>query len=101
MCQFMRLAYMIGYGVDIEKSSVNRYSEGKFFFSFRYVIMFLNGMTRIYMILQANPRMKHFNIQRKPLPLEPSSLLREANRRRASLSVGNVSELLDVRPTDG
>lgn len=53
------------------------------------------------MILQANPRMKHFNIQRKPLPLEPSSLLREANRRRASLSVGNASELLDVRPTDG
>lgn len=53
------------------------------------------------MILQADPRMKHFNIQRKQLPLEPSSLLREANRRRASLSVGNLSELIDYRQIDG
>lgn len=55
------------------------------------------------MILQANPRVKHFGIQRKPLPLEPSLLLREANRRRASFSAGNVFELFDGRqnPTDG
>ncbi|KAJ6848232.1 trafficking protein particle complex II-specific subunit 130-like protein [Iris pallida] len=58
---------------------------------------------RRQMILQANPREKHFNIERKPLPLEPSLLLREANRRRASLSVGNVSEILDnnLNFTDG
>lgn len=55
----------------------------------------------LQMILQANPRVKHFNIFRKPLPLEPSLLLREANRRRASLSVGNVSELLDIHHNDG
>lgn len=47
------------------------------------------------MILQATPRVKHFGIQRKPLPLEPSFLLREANRRRASLSAGNMFELFD------
>lgn len=46
-------------------------------------------------ILQAKAREKLFDIQRKPLPLEPSSLLREANRRRAFLSVGNLSELYD------
>lgn len=47
------------------------------------------------MILQAKSREKIFNIHRKPLPLEPSLLLREANRRRAFLSVGNISELYD------
>ncbi|CAA6658433.1 unnamed protein product [Spirodela intermedia] len=46
-------------------------------------------------ILQAIPDVKFLGIQRKPLPLEPSSLLREANRRRASRSAGNVSELLE------
>lgn len=49
------------------------------------------------MILQATPRVKHFGIQRKPLPLEPTFLLREANRRRASLSAGNIFEMFDGR----
>ena len=49
------------------------------------------------MILQEVPQVKHFGIQRKPLPLEPTVLLREANRRRASLSAGNVFELFDGR----
>lgn len=53
------------------------------------------------MILQSKPREKHFNIQRKALPLEPSLLLREANRRRAFLSVGNMSELLEGHANDG
>lgn len=52
----------------------------------------------VQMILQESPRLKHFGIQRKPLPLEPSVLLREANRRRASLSAGNMYELFDGRP---
>jgi trafficking protein particle complex subunit 10 len=47
------------------------------------------------MILQTKPREKLFNIHRKPLPLEPALLLREANRRRAFLSVGNISELYE------
>ncbi|KAL4184248.1 hypothetical protein AMTRI_Chr10g100 [Amborella trichopoda] len=56
-------------------------------------------------LLQSSPKAKHFGIQRKPLPLEPSSLLREANRRRASLSAGNIFELFDgqhnLTPKDG
>ena len=51
----------------------------------------------VQMILQEVPQVKHFGIQRKPLPLEPTVLLREANRRRASLSAGNVFELFDGR----
>jgi hypothetical protein len=47
------------------------------------------------MVLQVKSREKLFSIHRKPLPLEPSLLLREANRRRAFLSVGNLSELYD------
>ena len=48
-------------------------------------------------ILQNPPRRKHFGIQRKPLPLEPSTLLREANRRRASLSAGKMVEMFEGR----
>lgn len=62
-----------------------------------FVIYFLCGLV-FQIILQETPRVKHFGIQRKPLPLEPSVLLREANRRRASLSAGNVLELFDGRP---
>lgn len=51
------------------------------------------------MFLQESARHKPFGIQRKPLPLEPSLLLREANRRRASLSAGNMFELFDGRPS--
>ncbi|MCI20275.1 trafficking protein particle complex subunit 10-like, partial [Trifolium medium] len=55
------------------------------------------------MILQTTSATKHFGIQRKPLPLEPTVLLREANRRRASLSAGNVFEMFDSRqgPMEG
>lgn len=33
---------------------------------------------------------------RKQLSMSPSVLLREANRRRASLSAGNLAEMLDL-----
>lgn len=49
-------------------------------------------------ILQETPRVRHFGIQKKQLPLEPSFLLREANRRRASLSAGNMLEMFDGPP---
>lgn len=61
----------------------------------------LYSTLHVQMILQESPHLKHFGIQRKPLPLEPSVLLREANRRRASLSAGNMSELFDSRPNSG
>lgn len=53
----------------------------------------------VQVIFQETPRVKHFSIQRKPLPLEPSLLLREANRRRASLSAGNLVEMFEGRPS--
>lgn len=54
----------------------------------------------LQLILQTTPREKPFGIQRRPLPLEPSVLLREANRRRASLSAGSMSEMFDGRPSN-
>uniref|UniRef100_A0A0D9Y073 Trafficking protein particle complex subunit 11 domain-containing protein n=1 Tax=Leersia perrieri TaxID=77586 RepID=A0A0D9Y073_9ORYZ len=85
--EFLRLAYLIGYGVEIEKSPVNSASLS--------MLPWPKPATWPSMILQAKSREKIFNIHRKPLPLEPSLLLREANRRRAFLSVGNLSELYD------
>lgn len=57
-----------------------------------------NVTNHLQLILQTTPRAKHFGIQRKPLPLEPTVLLREANRRRATLSAGNMFEMFDGRP---
>ncbi|XP_039127222.1 LOW QUALITY PROTEIN: trafficking protein particle complex II-specific subunit 130 homolog [Dioscorea cayenensis subsp. rotundata] len=99
--KFMRLAYLIGYGVEIERSPSNSASLSMLPWPrpAAWPVVSPDASSEVFakekIILQANPRAKHFDIQRKPLPLEPSSLLREANRRRASLSIGNVSELFD------
>ncbi|XP_068639813.1 trafficking protein particle complex II-specific subunit 130 homolog [Aristolochia californica] len=107
--KFMRLAHLIGYGIDIERSPVNSAALSMLPWPKPGVWPSLPPdassvvLAKEKMILQANPSVKHFSIQRKPLPLEPSVLLREANRRRASLSAGNVFELFENRPspTDG
>ncbi|KAL6553444.1 hypothetical protein OROGR_007286 [Orobanche gracilis] len=113
--KFMRLGYLIGYGSHIERSPVNRdVLVGIVEKSCASLSMLPWPKPAIWpslpssassevlakekMILQESPRPKHFGIQRKPLPLEPSVLLREANRRRASLSAGNMFELFDGRP---
>lgn len=101
--KFMRLAYLIGYGMDIERSPVNSASLSMLPWPKPAIWPSVPPdassavLAKEKMILQTNPRVKHFNIQRKPLPLEPSLLLREANRRRASLSAGNALELFDGR----
>ncbi|THG14027.1 hypothetical protein TEA_023277 [Camellia sinensis var. sinensis] len=101
--KFMRLAYLIGYGSDIERSPVNSASLSMLPWPKPAVWPLVppDASSEVFekekMILQTTPRVKHFGIQRKPLPLEPSLLLREANRRRASLSAGNVFELFDGR----
>ncbi|KAK8962510.1 hypothetical protein KSP40_PGU010890 [Platanthera guangdongensis] len=107
--KFMRLAYLIGYGLEMERSPANSASLSMLPWPKPAVWPLVPPDASTYvlekekMILQSSPRAKHFNIERKPLPLEPSFLLREANRRRASLSVGNSSELFDGRwnLTDG
>ncbi|KAL7143291.1 hypothetical protein ABFS83_08G182000 [Erythranthe nasuta] len=102
--KFMRLGYLIGYGSDIDRSPVNSASLSMLPWPKPAVWPSLPAdassevLAKEKMILQESARPKHFGIQRKPLPLEPSVLLREANRRRASLSAGNMLELFDGRP---
>lgn len=103
--KFMRLAYLIGYGADIERSPVNSALLSMLPWPKPPVWPSVppdaspEVLEKEKVILQATPKIKHFGIQRKPLPLEPSVLLREANRRRASLSAGNVFEMFDGLPT--
>ncbi|KAJ1377614.1 TRAPP II complex, TRAPPC10 [Sesbania bispinosa] len=97
--EFMRLAYLIGYGTDIERSPVNSASLSLLPWPKPAVWPSVPAdasaevLEKEKLILQTTPRTKHFGIQRKPLPLEPTVLLREANRRRASLSAGNAFEM--------
>ncbi|KAK9131667.1 hypothetical protein Scep_011195 [Stephania cephalantha] len=101
--KFMRLAYLIGYGMEVERSPVNSAALSMLPWPKPAVWPVLPADASEEMILQYNPRAKLFGIQRRPLPLEPSALLREANRRRASLSAGNIFEIIDNRQsfTDG
>ncbi|XP_021287995.1 trafficking protein particle complex II-specific subunit 130 homolog [Herrania umbratica] len=102
--KFLRLAYLIGYGTEIERSPVNSASLSMLPWPKPAVWPSVPDdassevLVKEKMILQETPRVKHFGIQRKPLPLEPTVLIREANRRRASLSAGNTSEMFDGRP---
>ncbi|XVF18963.1 hypothetical protein REPUB_Repub11eG0069400 [Reevesia pubescens] len=102
--KFLRLAYLIGYGTEIERSPVNSASLSMLPWPKPAVWPSVPDdassevLVKEKMILQEIPRVKHFGIQRKPLPLEPTVLIREANRRRASLSAGNTSEMFDGRP---
>ncbi|KAG4109172.1 hypothetical protein ERO13_1Z049674v2 [Gossypium hirsutum] len=101
--KFLRLAYLIGYGTEIERSPVNSASLSMLPWPKPAVWPLVPDeaasevLLKEKMILQENPRVKHFGIQRKPLPLEPTALIREANRRRASLSAGNTSEMFDAK----
>ncbi|CAN4104154.1 unnamed protein product [Withania somnifera] len=102
--KFMRLAYLIGYRLHIERSPVNSASLSMLPWPKPGVWPSLppdassEVLVKEKMMFEENLRVKHFGIQRKPLPLEPSVLLREANRRRASISAGNVFEMFDGHP---
>lgn len=102
--KFTRLAYLIGYGTNLERSPVNSASLSMLPWPKPAIWPSIppDASSEVLMkekiILQASPRVKHFGIHRKQLPLEPSVLLREANRRRASLSAGNMFEIFDGRP---
>ncbi|XP_059283854.1 trafficking protein particle complex II-specific subunit 130 homolog isoform X1 [Lycium ferocissimum] len=102
--KFMRLAYLIGYGLHIERSPVNSAALSMLPWPKPGVWPSLppdassEVLAKEKMMFEESVRVKHFGIQRKPLPLEPSVLLREANRRRASISAGNVFEMFDGHP---
>ncbi|GJV37836.1 hypothetical protein Tco_1410313 [Tanacetum coccineum] len=97
--KFMRLAYLIGNGSNIERSPVNSASLSMVPWPkpATWPSVPSDASSEVVaqekMILQDKPRMKHFGIYRKPLPLEPSFLPREANRIRPSSSVGNMFEV--------
>ncbi|KAL8161228.1 hypothetical protein V2J09_012717 [Rumex salicifolius] len=91
--KFMRLACLLGYGPKIEKSPANSAALS--------ILPWPKPAIWPLMINQATPRAKHLGIQRKDLPIEPSNLLSEANRKRPSLSMGNMLEMVDPRLKDG
>ncbi|KAE8703230.1 TRS130 protein [Hibiscus syriacus] len=93
--KFLRLAYLIGYGKEIERSPVNSALLSMLPWPKPAVWPLVPDDAASEMIMQENPRVKPFGIERKPLPLEPTALIREANRRRASLSAGSPSEMFD------
>ncbi|KAI3509871.1 hypothetical protein L1887_25395 [Cichorium endivia] len=88
--KFMRLAYLLGYGFGIERSPVNSASLSMLPWPKPAIWPSVPSdassevLEKEKMILEATPRIKHFGIKRKPLPLEPSPLLREANLQRDS-----------------
>ncbi|KAI3753784.1 hypothetical protein L2E82_25847 [Cichorium intybus] len=88
--KFMRLAYLLGYGFGIERSPVNSASLSMLPWPKPAIWPSVPAdassevLAKEKMILEATPRIKHFGIKRKPLPLEPSPLLREANQQRDS-----------------
>lgn len=105
--KFMRLAYLIGYGEEIVRSPNNSASLSMLPWPkpAAWPAVPADASSEVLakekIFVRTDSRERHLNIRRKPLPLEPSVLLREANRRRASLSVGNINELLDGSGADG
>ncbi|MCO5582966.1 hypothetical protein L7F22_036870 [Adiantum nelumboides] len=98
--QLMRLADLIGYGGSIEKSPCNSANLSMIPWPkpFVWPSIPLDAAARIASKEQvSDERPKPFGISRKALPLAPSLLLRDANRRRAALSTGNILDLLDSR----
>ncbi|KAL8237867.1 hypothetical protein R6Q59_018948 [Mikania micrantha] len=82
--KFMRLAYLIGYGSNIERSPVNSASLSMLPWPrpATWPSAPSNASPEVLVkekaMLQVTPRIKHFGIQRKQLPIEPVSLLFDA-----------------------
>ncbi|XP_039029617.1 trafficking protein particle complex II-specific subunit 130 homolog [Hibiscus syriacus] len=99
--KLLRLAYLIGYGMEIERSPVNSASLSMLPWPRPAVWPSVPDeassevVVKEQMLRQESPRAKHFGLQRKPLPLEPTVLVCAANQRKTSFSVGNASELFD------
>eukprot|EP00250_Pteridium_aquilinum_P033255 c5370_g1_i1 orf=281-4273(+) len=98
--KLMRLADLVGYGRTIEKSPCN--SANLSMLPWPKPVVWPSIPTDVAARIASkeqvsDEKLKPFGILRKALPLAPSMLLRDANRRRAALSAGNISDLLDSR----
>ncbi|KAH7289351.1 hypothetical protein KP509_31G071500 [Ceratopteris richardii] len=98
--KLMRLGDLIGYGGNIERTPCNSANLSMLPWPKPNIWPSIpsDAADRISLKGQfSEKRSKPFGITRKPLPLAPTLLLRDANRRRASLSVGNIPEFLESR----
>lgn len=98
--KLMRLADLIGYGVNIERSPCNSAALSMLPWPKPAVWPSIPPISEAMVLVKekvVEQKPRPFGILRKLLPLGPTMLHREANRRRASLSAGNVSELLESR----
>ncbi|KAL2642198.1 hypothetical protein R1flu_009785 [Riccia fluitans] len=96
--KLMRLADLVGYGSRIEKSPCNSaaLSMSPWPKPAVWPPVPADAAARILARQQSlSEKSDSIVSTRKELPLAPGILLREANRRRASLSAGNLSELLE------
>ncbi|CAM6039336.1 unnamed protein product [Sphagnum compactum] len=99
--KFMRLADLIGYGKIIERSPCNSAALSMLPWPKPAVWPAVpsDAAARILAKEQFQAAQQN-NLEgialKKQLSLSPSVLLREANRRRASLSAGNLSEMVDM-----
>ncbi|KAG0578331.1 hypothetical protein KC19_4G014800 [Ceratodon purpureus] len=97
--KLMRLADLIGYGHNIETSPCNSAALSMLPWPRPAVWPALPpDISRVQAKEQISPPKLSEGLGRlrKQLSLSPTVLLREANRRRASLSVGNLAEMLDL-----
>ncbi|KAJ7527532.1 hypothetical protein O6H91_16G059700 [Diphasiastrum complanatum] len=100
--KLMRLADLIGYGCYIQRSPCNSASLSMLPWPRPAVWPPIPPDAAAKIIAKeqiVRENAKFVGAARKQLPLAPALLLREANRRRASLSAGNVGELLENRPS--
>lgn len=98
--KLMRLADLIGYGVNIERSPCNSAALSMLPWPKPAVWPLIPPSSEAMVLVKekvVEQKPRPFGILRKLLPLGPTMLHREANRRRASLSAGNVSELFESR----
>jgi len=98
--KLMRLADLIGYGVNVERSPCNSAALSMLPWPKPAVWPSIPPNSEAMVLVKekvVEQKPRPFGILRKLLPLGPTMLHREANRRRASLSAGNVSELFENR----
>jgi hypothetical protein len=99
--KFMRLADLIGYGKIIERSPCNSAALSMLPWPKPAVWPAVPSDAAARILAKEQFQAAQQNNQegialKKQLSLSPSVLLREANRRRASLSAGNLSEMVDA-----